>query len=72
MIPAIQVTNLRFSYPDGKEALRDINFSVSKGECVGIVGPNGSGKSTLLLHLNGILPYSLDGYFKCNYQWKIN
>jgi energy-coupling factor transporter ATP-binding protein EcfA2 len=61
MIPAIQVTKLRFSYPDGKEALRDINFSVFPGECVGLVGPNGSGKSTLLLHLNGILPHTLGG-----------
>jgi energy-coupling factor transporter ATP-binding protein EcfA2 len=61
MIPAIQVTNLGFRYPDGKVALTDISFSVSSGECVGLVGPNGSGKSTLLLHLNGILPYRLDG-----------
>lgn len=29
-------------------ALQDLNFSVSKGECLGIIGPNGAGKSTLL------------------------
>ena len=61
MMPAVQVTNLRYIYPDGKEALRGITFSISQGECVGLVGPNGSGKSTLLLHLNGILPDPLDG-----------
>lgn len=29
-------------------ALKDITFSIKKGECVGIVGPNGSGKTTLI------------------------
>lgn len=53
---AISVAHLSFRYPDGKEALNDISFSVHEGECVAVIGPNGSGKSTLLLHLNGILP----------------
>ncbi|HQL65045.1 MAG TPA: ABC transporter ATP-binding protein, partial [bacterium] len=30
------------------EILHNINFSMDKGEFVGIIGPNGSGKSTLL------------------------
>ena len=61
MKTAIQINNLHFQYPDGKIALDGIDFSIGEGECVGLIGPNGSGKSTLLLHLNGILPESLDG-----------
>jgi cobalt transport protein ATP-binding subunit len=61
MTPAIEVRNLSFTYPDGKEALRNVSLTVSENESIGLIGPNGSGKSTLLLHLNGILPDSHDG-----------
>jgi iron complex transport system ATP-binding protein len=43
----IQVENLSFRY-DGDWVLRDLSFSVQKGDFLGIVGPNGTGKTTLL------------------------
>jgi len=37
------------------EAIKDISFSVKKGEIVGYIGPNGAGKSTTIKILSGIL-----------------
>ena len=53
----IEVCNLSKRY--GRHlAVRDITFSVARGEIVGFLGPNGAGKTTTLRMLTGYLPPS--------------
>jgi NitT/TauT family transport system ATP-binding protein len=42
-------------FPDGTEAIREVSFTVDKGEFVTVVGPSGCGKSTLLKIASGLL-----------------
>ena len=59
MSAILEVRNLTHTYSVGTpfehKALDNMNFSVERGEFIGIIGHTGSGKSTLMQHLNGLL-----------------
>ena len=59
MEPILQVQDLTHIYSAGTPfehiALEHIDFTVNRGEFIGIIGQTGSGKSTLMQHLNGLL-----------------
>lgn len=43
----IDVKGLNFKYPNGTRAVKDVTFSINKGDMVALMGKNGSGKTTL-------------------------
>lgn len=53
----LQVQNISFSY-DGKTVIKQISFSINKGQNIAVIGESGSGKSTLLKLIYGL--YDLD------------
>jgi ABC-type sugar transport system ATPase subunit len=52
--PPLQTFGLRRSFP-GVVALDDVDLTVGRGECIGLVGKNGAGKSTLIKALAGVV-----------------
>jgi len=54
---SIEVKNV-FKYFGEQAAVKDVSFSVKKGEIVGFLGPNGAGKSTTMKMITGYIPAS--------------
>lgn len=54
-LDAIRINNLSFAYHRQVPIFENLNFTIKKGQFVGIVGPNGAGKSTLLKLILGLL-----------------
>lgn len=53
--PLLQIEDLAFKYPHGKQIFTDLNVTINAGELISIVGKNGSGKSTLSNLITGFL-----------------
>jgi len=53
---SIEFKDFNFSYEDNNHVLEDINFTINKGETIGIVGKTGSGKTTFIKQLLRLYP----------------
>lgn len=75
MNPILEIRHLSHQYSPGtpfeRTALHDVNFTIERGEFLGLIGHTGSGKSTLIQHLNGLLkPSEGNVFFDGEDIWK--
>lgn len=62
---SLEVKGLSFSFNETTSVLKDVDFSLKKGELIGLIGESGSGKSTFMNILLGFYPIQ-DGVMKVN------
>lgn len=62
---AVRLERVWFRYPESdRDALRDVDLLIRRGEIFGIVGPSGAGKSTLAFVISGQIPAFVEGRFR--------
>lgn len=60
--PIIEVREFSYIYPNSTEfALKNVSFTIEKGDFVRIIGSNKAGKSTLCKALVGVIPNFIGG-----------
>jgi len=60
----IEFKNFSFKYKkSNKNALSEVNLSISKGDFVGVIGNSGAGKSTFTYAISGVIPHHFEGDF---------
>lgn len=65
MDPVIEFQHFTFKYANlDYDIIHDANFAINRGDNVLIFGPSGSGKSTLCYSMVGLIPWSINGFFK--------
>jgi cobalt/nickel transport system ATP-binding protein len=72
---SVKIEGLGYCYPDGTQALQDINLAVEEGQKVALIGPCGAGKSTLLQAMAGFVRGSgsieIDGLKLCSQNMRL-
>ena len=54
--PALKITNLKKTYPNGFTALKGVDLTVPQGKFFALLGANGAGKSTMIGIISSLFP----------------
>ncbi len=54
----VEIKNFSFTYPGGKQAVRDLSLTLNEGDLFAFIGHNGAGKTTTIKAMVGILDFS--------------